>query len=209
MTYPPPYEQQPGAQPTQPVPPTPSSSPPTTPYPSYLGPPTPPGRPRSNGPILAVVIALAVLLVGGSVAAGVLLVSRDDDPGKVTVDPTRNLETPQVEETTPEPAPTESGSDDAGSGDGAKVVYEVTGSGSANVIYFKSDGITPVQAGETDLPWRQELRLESDAAFVSVNATRASGEGELGCRITIDGKEVAKKSASGQYAIVLCSKLVL
>jgi hypothetical protein len=208
MTYPPPYEQQPGSQPTQPVPP--SSSPPTAPYPAYLGQPAPAPRRRSNGPILAVVIALAVLLVGGAVTAGVLLVNSGDDPrNDVIADPTRGPQTPQAEQTTPETDPSEDDYGSDNSGDGAKVVYEVTGSGSANVIFFKADGITPEQVGEADLPWRKELTLEGDAAFVSVNATRASGDGALGCRITIDGKEVAKKSANGQYAIVLCSKLVL
>jgi hypothetical protein len=206
MTYPPPYEQQPGAQPTEPV--LPSSSPPTSPYPTYLGPPAPPPRRRSNGPLLAVVIVLAVLLAGGTVTMCALL-GRTGDPNTTANDSTRDPETPKAKETTPEATATEAGSGDATSGTGAKVVYEVTGTGTATIIYFKADGVTPVQAGEADLPWRQELRLESDAAFVSVNATRASGEGKLGCRITIDGKEVAKKSANGQYAIVFCSKLIL
>lgn len=203
MSYPPPYD------PTRPVPPTPSSAPPTTGYPTYLGAPTPPRR--SNGPILAVVIALAVLLVGGVVVTGVLLVNSGDDPGRITADETPDTQRSRPAERTTEIRPSDDTTAGSGSegGNGSKVVYEVTGSGTASIIYFKSDGVTAAQVGETDLPWRQELTLESDAAFVSVNATRADGTGELGCRITIDGKEVAKKKASGQYAIVLCTKLVL
>jgi hypothetical protein len=211
MTYPPPYEPQPGAQPTQPVPPGPSSSPPTTPYPAYLGAPTAPRRTRSNGPILAVVIALAVLLVGGSVAAGVLLVNRGDDPGTVTADPTRDLETPGVERTTPEPDATEDdyGSGDSGSGKGKKVVYEVTGDGPVSIVFLKEDGVTPQQANAVDLPWRKELKLEKDAALVTVTAIRAGGEGSIQCRITIDGEEVAKKTASGTFATASCTELIL
>jgi hypothetical protein len=207
MTYPPPYEQQPGAQPTQPVPPGSSSSPPTTPYPTYLGSPTPPPR-RSNGPILAVVIALAVLLVGGAGVAAVLLANRSDEPSALT-SPSPTPEAPETAETTPAPDSSDDGSGSGDYGSGAKVVYEVTGEGAASIVYFKGDGITPVRVGDTDLPWRQELRLENDAALVSVNATRASGKGTLECRITIDGEEVAKKSAKGNFATVLCSKLIL
>ncbi|MDQ7903326.1 MmpS family transport accessory protein [Phytohabitans sp. ZYX-F-186] len=210
MTYPPPYEQQPGAQPTQPVSPhPPSSSPPTAPYPSYLGAPTPPRR--SNGPILAVVVALAVLLVGGTVTAGVLLVNRGDDPGRVTADPTRDAETPRVERTTPETEPT--GDDDGGYGNeggGGKVVYEVTGDGPVSIVYLKEDGVTPERASDTDLPWRKEVTMTEDAALVTVTAIRSGGgKGTIQCRITIDGEEVAKKEASGTFATATCTKLIL
>lgn len=209
MTYPPPYEPQPGAQPTQPVPSTPSSSPPTTPYPTYLGAPTPPPRPpRSNGPILAVVITLAVLLVGGSVAAGVLLVNRDDDPGTVTADPTLDIETPRVDRPTPEPSTDDYG--DSGSGTGEKVVYEVTGDGPVSIVFLKEDGITPERASDTDLPWRKELTLSEDAALVTVTAIRSGGDkGSIECRITVDGKEVSKKKANGTFATATCTKLIL
>ncbi|GAA4436954.1 MmpS family transport accessory protein [Phytohabitans houttuyneae] len=209
MTYPPPYEPQPGTHPTQPVPPPPTSSPPTTPYPAYLGAPAaPPRPPRSNGPILAVVIALAVLLVGGAVTAGVLLVRSGDDPGTITTDPTRDIETPRVEQTEPEPGATGGyGADNPGAGQ--KVVYEVTGDGPVSLVFVKDDGRTPERATDTDLPWRKELTLAEGAALVSVTAIRsAGGEGSIECRITIDGEEVAKKSASGTFATATCSKLI-
>lgn len=206
MTYPPPYEPQPGTQPTQPVPP--ASAPPTTPYPAYLGAPTAPPRPRSNGPILAVVIALAVLLVGGAVTAGVLLVNSGDNPGTVTTDPTRSSETPQPEPTGPEPSKTDDY--DSGGGTGEKVVYEVTGDGPVSIVFLKADGRTPERATDTDLPWRKELTLSEDAALVTVTAIRSGGgEGTIECRITVDGEEVSKKKASGTFATATCTKLIL
>jgi len=203
MTYPPPYEHQPGAQP-------PTSSPPTAPYTSYLGPPTPPPR-RSNGPILAVVIALAVLLVGGAVTAGALLVSRDNDPDVITTDPTRDTETPRPERSTPEPGYSDdSDSGDSGSGDGPEVVYEVTGDGPVSIVFLKEDGATPERATDTDLPWRKELKMSEDAALVTVTAIRAgSDSGTITCRLTIDGEEVAKKTANGTFATATCTKLIL
>ncbi|BCB86796.1 MmpS family transport accessory protein [Phytohabitans suffuscus] len=211
MTYPPPYEQ-PGSHPTQPVPPhNPSSSPPTSPYPAYLGAPTPPRR--SNGPILAVVIALAVVLLGGTVTAGVLLVnSGGGDPDTVVADPTRDPETPRAQRTSVAPTSTDDDYDDSGSGDGAgaKVVYEVTGDGPVSIVFLKEDGVTPERASGTDLPWRKELTLSDDAALVTVTAIRSGGgEGSIQCRITVDGEEVSKKSASGTFATATCTKLIL
>jgi hypothetical protein len=199
MTYPPPYEQQPGAQP-------PSSAPPTSPYPTYLGAPTPPPRRRSNGPILAVVIVLAVLLAGGTVTMCALL-GQTPDPGTTATDNTPDPETPQATQTTPDTEPTK---DDNGNGSGAKVVYEVTGEGPVSIVYLKEDGITPERANDTDLPWRKQLTLSDDAALVTVTAIRSGGgDGSIQCRITIDGEEVAKKSASGTFATATCTKLIL
>lgn len=207
MSYPPPYDPQPGSQPTQPVP-GPASSPPTTPYPTYLGPPAAAPRPKSNGPLLAVVIALAVLLVGGTVTAGVLLANRGDDPGRITADPTTQaVETPDPEPEEPTP------SSDYGSGDGGggqKVVYEVTGDGPVSIVFLKADGRTPERATDTDLPWRKELTLGEDARLVTLTAIRSGGgEGTIECRITVDGEEVSKKKASGTFATATCTKLLL
>jgi len=209
MTYPPPpYEQQPGAHPTQPVPPPPTSSPPTSPYATYLGPPVP--RRRSNGPLLAVVITLAVLLTGGTVTMCALL-GRTEDPNTTTTDTTRDTETPRPELTTPAAEASETyGSGDSGDGTGEKVVYEVTGDGPVSIVFLKEDGVTPERAGDTDLPWRKQLTLADDAALVTVTAIRSGGgDGSIQCRITIDGKEVAKKSASGTFATATCTKLIL
>ncbi|MFC0526416.1 MmpS family transport accessory protein [Phytohabitans kaempferiae] len=204
MTYPPPYEQQPGAK-------APSSSPPTTPYPTYLGPPAPPPK-RSNGPILAVVIVLAVLLLGGTATAGVLLVNRSEDPGTVATDRTTDPATPRPEQTTPEAGDDDdNGSDSDNDGNsGGKVVYEVTGDGPVSIVFLKEDGLTPERASDTDLPWRKEQTLDSGAALVTVTAIRSGGgTGSIECRITIDGEEVAKKTATGTYATVTCNKLIL
>ncbi|WP_173041291.1 MmpS family transport accessory protein [Phytohabitans flavus] len=159
-------------------------------------------------------VALAVLLVGGTVVAGVLLVGGNDDPGGVTADSTRGAETPRAEETRPDPDDTDDDygpGDNSGSGNGGgKVVYEVTGDGPVSIVFLKADGVTPERASDTDLPWRKELTLAEDAALVTVTAIRSGGgQGSIECRITIDGEEVSKKSASGTFATATCTKLII
>ncbi|MCW6008797.1 hypothetical protein K1W54_30280 [Micromonospora sp. CPCC 205371] len=163
-------------------------------------PPQPPRPRRSNGPLLAVVIALAVLLCGGSGVAGVLLVNRNNQPDDPVTTPSSYAGRPSKESPSSEPA-----------GDGGRdVVYEVTGEGPATIVYVKEDGRTVVQESDVDLPWRLELTLDDSAALATVTATRGlRSNGAVNCRLTIGGKEVAKKSASGTFATATCTKLVL
>lgn len=168
--------------------------------------PPPPPRPRrSNGPLLAVVIVLAVLLLGGSGVAVVLLVDQSGQPDDPTTTPTAVAERPgndrPIEETPSSGEP---------AGGDRDVVYEVTGEGTATIVYVKEDGITVVQESDAKLPWRLKLTLEDSAALATVTATRAlTSTGTINCRLTIGGKEVAKKSASGTFATATCTKLVL
>jgi hypothetical protein len=187
--------------PTQPVHGQLAPTQPTVPvaYPDY--PDGPPPR-RSNGPLLAVVGALAELLVGGAGVAGVLLVNRDTGDGTdlaagdPTYPPSRS-----VEKSRPAATPTT-----AGTGGGRVVVYEVTGDGPVSIVYLKEDGRTPAQARDADLPWRMELNLKDDAARVTVTAIRgALSDGTIECRVTVDGEEVAKRSASGTFATATCT----
>jgi hypothetical protein len=169
-------------------------------------PPQPPRPRRSNGPLWAVVIVLAVLLCGGSGIAGVLLVNQSGQPDDPGSSPSRNAGRPPTER--PDDRPTEQSKEpDGGSRD---VVYEVTGDGPASIVYVKADGLTVVQESDAELPWRLELTLEDTAALATVTATRGlRSDGTVNCRLTIGGKEVAKKSASGNFATATCTKLVL
>jgi hypothetical protein len=199
MTYQPPNQPNQHNQPTQPVHghlvPTQSTVPVS--YPAY--PEGPPPR-RSNGPLLAVVVALAVLLIGGAGVAGVLLVNRGEDGGDRTAgNPTP---APSVDEPRPTTAaPTR--------GDGRVVVYEVTGDGPVSIVYLKENGLTVAQARDADLPWRLELTLEEDAARVTVTAIRgALSDGTIECRVMVDGEEVEKRSGSGTFATVTCTEQI-
>jgi Mycobacterium membrane protein len=205
MTYQPPTQPVHSQHaPTQPVHGQLVQTQPTAPvaYPDY--PDTPPPR-RSNGPLLAVVVALAVLLVGGIGVAGILLVNRgteentDNTAGGATHAPSTS-----VEESRPAASATT-----AGTGEGRVVVYEVTGDGPVSIVYLKEDGRTPAQARDADLPWRMELTLEDDAPRVTVTAIRgALSDGTIECRVTIDGEEVAKRSSSGTFATATCTDRV-
>ncbi|GAA4688394.1 MmpS family transport accessory protein [Phytohabitans rumicis] len=160
---------------------------------------TPPNR--SNGPLLAIVIALAVLLVGGAGVTGVLLL-RNGDGGNQGSGVTPSADTPVTTRS-------ETSRDD-GEGEGKVVVYEVSGDGPVSIVYLKEDGRSLAPAKDTDLPWRLELTLEKDAVAVTVTAIRrAGGDGEVTCRITVDGKEVAKRTAKGTFATASCNKLLL
>lgn len=198
MTYPPPPTDPPAYQPGYAAPTTPGA--PTQPYPMYGPAPTPPPK-RSTGLIVAFVVALSILLCGGTAVAGALLVDRANDPDVVS-DPTT---APATEAPDPTPAQTT----EAPSG-GRVVVYEVTGDGPVGIVYLKEDGRTPVQVRNTELPWRLELTLDEDARLVTVTAIRgATKSGSIDCRITIDGEEVATKSAKGTFATATCTQLVL
>ncbi|MEH1123366.1 MmpS family transport accessory protein [Micromonospora sp. CPCC 206061] len=175
-------------------------------------PPQPPRPRRSNGPLLAVVIVLAVLLCGGSGVAGVLLVDQSGQPDDPTTTPSDYAGRPPTERPTERPSERPSGppSSEPDGGGGRDVVYEVTGEGPATIVYVKADGLTVVQESDAELPWRLELTLEDTAAVATVTATRGlRSSGTVNCRLTIDGKEVAKKSASGNFATATCTKLVL
>lgn len=166
-------------------------------------PPQPPRPKRSNGPLLAVVIVLAVLLCGGSGVAGVLLVNQNGQPDDPIATPSRKADRspsgPTSEPPSGEPA-----------GGGRDVIYEVTGEGTATIVYVKEDGRTVVQESDVELPWRLELTLDDSAALATVTATRGlTSTGAVNCRLTIGGKEMAKKSASGTFATATCTKLVL
>jgi hypothetical protein len=154
-------------------------------------PPQPPRPRRSNGPLLAVVIVLAVLLCGGSGVAGVLLVNQNNAPDDPVSTPTGYADRPAKEPTNEPPSKEPDGDG------GREVVYEVTGEGPATIVYVKQDGRTVVT-------------LDDSAALATVTATRGlRSNGAVNCRLTIGGKEVAKKSASGTFATATCTKLVL
>ncbi|WP_410596004.1 hypothetical protein [Amycolatopsis sp. lyj-23] len=80
---------------------------------------------------------------------------------------------------------------------GYQVTYELTGSGTATVVY-DSNGLGLVhQELDVRLPWRKEL---SWAAPGSVQLL-GQGSGAVGCRISLAGRVVtAQKSAPGEVA---------
>lgn len=88
------------------------------------------------------------------------------------------------------------GSEPQGSGGGEKitVVYEATGTGRADLIrYVDVSTVWVVHLSEgADLPWTKEAAgAKSDYIRLTVSAEREKDE--VGCRLVVDGKEVAKE----------------
>lgn len=86
----------------------------------------------------------------------------------------------------------------------AKVVYEVTGTGTAsNISYGASDGISQ-KTGAT-LPWKHTEPYDGGYDFFTLTAQNGNNGGEITCRITVDGEVIKENTSSGPYAVVSCS----
>jgi hypothetical protein len=48
------------------------------------------------------------------------------------------------------------------------------------------------------------LSQPPDGSGYSLTA-QSNGSGEITCRITVDGEEIARQTSTGQYAVVSCS----
>jgi hypothetical protein len=83
------------------------------------------------------------------------------------------------------------------------VVYEVTGSGRSTSISYGTNGSVSQANGER-LPWRESAAAPDGFAIYSLTAQSGSS-GQITCRITVNGQEVARQSSTGQYAVVSCS----
>ena len=96
---------------------------------------------------------------------------------------------------------------DADSGSDRTVRYEITGAGKATNVTYSSDSTgSQSQEANVTLPWNKEIRVPEDKINVpTILAQRGAGAGEISCRITVDGKEAAEATSSGEYAIATCT----
>jgi hypothetical protein len=172
----------------------------------------PPPR-RSNVPIVAVIVAVALLLCGGTAVAGVLVVRSITDRAKDVVSnlPKPPDEFPQVPDL-PTDLPNLPGLPTDGTYDSGKtvtVVYEVTGDGPVDITYVAKPNASPTQVTNAKLPWRVEVSM-TGVRYVAVIALRhGTDSGTVGCRTTVDGQEVAKREGTGSFALTNCSKFIL
>ncbi|MDG4821157.1 MmpS family transport accessory protein [Asanoa sp. WMMD1127] len=198
------------------APPPPQANPyapsgPAAPYNPYNAAPAydqPVKRKRGNGPIIALVVVLALLFCGGVATAGVLLVANranDDDP--VVTQPTNpNLPDPDPQGPDTDPVPPTDEPDDPGIPTqlpglpgvaGKTVVYEVTGSGRADITYVDDLAGQTRELKNEKLPWKRQFTSTEGSLLLTVSATRSNGDNEdLGCRITVDGREAAAEDGS-------------
>lgn len=89
-----------------------------------------------------------------------------------------------------------------------EVVYTVTGdSGKASVTYAVDGKGSIQQANAAALPWTHKMTLKPGVVDVNVLTVTAqsSGDGNIKCTISVDGKEVKTATSSGQFSIATCT----
>jgi hypothetical protein len=188
--------------------------------PGYGAPPPygPPRRRRSNVPLVALILAVAVLLCGGGVTATVMVARAVADRAKEAVKPITEPTLPQFPTEAPNlpglptdvpTLPTDLPGLPGTTERTITVTYEVTGDGPAEIGYVEKPGDTPKRITDAKLPWRVTTTMQSPA-FVLVTAIRGDTDaGSISCRASVDGEQVAQSSRDGAFATVACSKFVL
>ena len=83
-----------------------------------------------------------------------------------------------------------------------KILLEVGGPAKADITY----GIGTDQSQEIDsaLPWKKDA-TSTDTVLIVVLSAQSKGDGEITCKVSVDGKVVKENKSSGQFAIVTCS----
>ena len=162
-----------------------------------------PGGARSGGAVLWVLIAVfAVLLCGGASVAGFLAFR---NTGNSASPPPAPAPVPQTDPTS-EPSSEPTASTPAGAG---TITFEVTGDGPASISYTRGSGQGSERVQNADLPWRMEVPMERKSFLASLIATRSgTKKGSLTCRMLLDGKQVATRTAKGTFATVSCFHFV-
>lgn len=90
-----------------------------------------------------------------------------------------------------------------------RVVYEVTGPGSAPEIRYVTDGVNRTETvREVPLPWRVELDLEVGPALGVVQVMAASAAGPITCTVSVDGAVVHTANAPDGWTSVSCSSVI-
>lgn len=86
------------------------------------------------------------------------------------------------------------------------VVYSVTGTGTADIIYhsFQNGKGGSSQVTGATLPWTTTVTGSGIFTIYSVNATLVTGT-SISCTLTVDGAVVTSLSATGQHASVDCA----
>jgi hypothetical protein len=184
--------------------------------------------PRSLTPIIAIIVAAVILLCVGTAVAGKLVFDQARDavsptPGPTRVAPTTGAPTGRPDPTgappTDNPFPLPTGlpglpEDLLPSGVAVQakpdstVVYEVTGDGSAAITFTEAG--RPRAEGTTQLPWRKEFTIGTETPLLNVVGIHfGTSSSELTCRILLDGKEIVKRTATGNATTASCAQIVV
>ncbi|WP_328420416.1 MmpS family protein [Micromonospora sp. NBC_00389] len=184
--------------------PSPSDSftPPPTPVHPHSGDPAPlPGHPGSapggrRQTVIAAALAAALLLGGGF---GVYASFRPDDQPPQG-DPAAGAGVPDAPAAAPAPTPSASPATTPSAGPGQiEVVYEVTGQGRADILYYDANG-EGIWLDGAALPWRTSIRTDHrDQVMVQAGKTVGSGE-RIACSVTVEaGKPVTEETSSAGW----------
>jgi hypothetical protein len=84
------------------------------------------------------------------------------------------------------------------------IVYAVSSDGGINDVTYATANFG--QAQDTAVSGNSwTTKIPNEGVSVATVLAQNAGDGTITCTITIDGKEVAKQSSHGQYAIVTCT----
>lgn len=184
--------------PTDPwVPATPTYSVTASAAPPVVDPATGPARPRAGRRrtrrlVTGLILVVALLLCGG-VGLGAYALLRPgnqpqaappaDDPWYEGDDAEAGAGV-DAPEPTPSIRPATTPSDSPGQ---VSVVYEVTGQGRADILYYDANG-EYIWLDAARLPWRASIRTDrQDRVMVQAGRTNGSGERPIACSVTVDG----------------------
>jgi hypothetical protein len=86
------------------------------------------------------------------------------------------------------------------------IVYTVTGTGTADITYdaFDNGNSGGAQDNGATLPWTKTITGSGLFNAYSVDATLGINGGTVSCTVSIDGKQVASHTSTGQFATVDC-----
>jgi hypothetical protein len=168
--------------------------------------PPPPAPRKSNAPIIAVILAVALLLCGGIATAGVLIARSVADKAKETASaPLDDL--PTAVPTLPG-LPTDLPTD--GTSRTISVTYEVSGDGPVSIVYLEKVGDAPVRLSDVKLPWKFTTQVQTPALLSVIVVRLDAADGTVKCRALIDGDEVkANVSGRSAFATTSCTHLAL
>lgn len=145
------------------------------------------------GAAAAVAVAVPIALVvldgpddgsGASEAGGTVAIGRSADAGGSDTAPAGD---PAATDAPAAPSATE-------------IIFEVTGSGPVGAITY-SRGAAVAYVSGVELPWEKTVPADPETAEYSVSAAGANGE--VSCRIVIDGVVIAEETDS-EYSAVTC-----
>ena len=90
------------------------------------------------------------------------------------------------------------------------IVYEISGD-AANVsvtyVTYSDEKADEQQETAATLPWSKEVKTKGLVKEGQLIATTGAEGGTVTCKITVDGKEVSTKTATGQFAIADCASI--